>query len=140
MGTVVSVAFDLETETCWRCGIAFGMPRRYKDHLLQYGETFWCPKGCQLRYGTPEVDKLKKKLADQKAAYEKRLQWADQRETAAKRRADSAERSKAATKGHLTRHKKRTAAGVCPVCSRSFNQLRRHMKSKHPNFDPTADG
>lgn len=31
------------------------------------------------------------------------------------------------------RLRRRTAAGVCPCCNRSFVQLARHMKTKHPD-------
>jgi len=138
-GAIVSVAFDLITETCWSCGITFGMPRRYAKKLGENGKTFFCPAGCRLSYGEPEVDKLKKQLEEQKGKFEKRLQWAEQRATSARKQADTAERSKAAMKGHLTRHKKRSKAGVCPVCTRSFKALRQHMSSQHPAFDPEAD-
>ena len=37
-------------------------------------------------------------------------------------------------KSQLTRERKRAAAGVCPCCNRSFVQLARHMKTKHPDF------
>ena len=140
MGQVVSVAFDLECETCWICGITFAMPRRFKNTLSAQGEKFYCPKGCCLRYGEPQIEKLKKQLEDQKAKFEQRLKWSEQRASNANKRADTAARSQAATKGHLTRHKKRSKAGVCPVCTRSFKALRQHMSSQHPTFDPAADG
>lgn len=139
MGTVVSVAFDLETETCWNCGITFAMPRRFAKKLGETGNKFYCPAGCCLRYGEPEIEKLKKELEDQKGRYEQRLKWANSRADSATRRADTAERSRAAMKGHLTRHRKRTKAGVCPVCTRSFKQLREHMERQHPDFDPAAE-
>jgi hypothetical protein len=47
-------------------------------------------------------------------------------------------RSHAATKGHVTRKKRqleRVASGVCPCCNRSFVNLRRHMKTQHPEFE-----
>jgi hypothetical protein len=47
---------------------------------------------------------------------------------------DRERKSHAATKGHLTRTKKRAASGVCPCCRRSFKQLRRHMQNKHPVY------
>jgi len=138
-GAIVSVAFDLTTETCWNCGITFGMPRRYSKKLEENGNTFWCPAGCRLSYGESEVNRLKKELEAQKGKFEKRLNWANQRAATARKQANSAERSKAAMKGHLTRHKKRSKAGVCPVCTRSFKALRNHMTSQHPDFDPESD-
>ena len=47
---------------------------------------------------------------------------------------DTEERSHAATRGHLTRAKKqvhRAEHGVCPHCNRSFQNLARHMQTKH---------
>lgn len=46
----------------------------------------------------------------------------------------AAESQSATLKGQLTRERKRAAAGVCPCCNRSFVQLSRHMKTKHPDF------
>lgn len=36
----------------------------------------------------------------------------------------------------LLRLKKRAAAGVCPCCNRTFLNMQRHMKSRHPNIVP----
>lgn len=56
-------------------------------------------------------------------------------EIAAQRRLrDHAERQASARKGQVTRLKNRAAAGVCPCCTRSFENLRRHMTTKHPTF------
>jgi len=38
-----------------------------------------------------------------------------------------------AIRGELTKLKKRVTNGVCPCCHRSFQNLRRHMATKHPN-------
>ena len=39
-----------------------------------------------------------------------------------------------AAKGkQLTRLQKRIHAGVCPCCNRTFTNVARHMKTKHPN-------
>ena len=51
-----------------------------------------------------------------------------------KNRLKAEERSHSATRGHVTRQKKRAAAGVCPCCNRTFKQLARHMERKHPNY------
>jgi hypothetical protein len=47
---------------------------------------------------------------------------------------DSTERSLATTRGHMTRLKKRVAAGVCPCCNRTFQDLAKHMKGQHPKY------
>jgi hypothetical protein len=35
----------------------------------------------------------------------------------------------------LRKHKKRAAAGVCPCCTRTFSNMARHMKTKHPDYN-----
>lgn len=40
----------------------------------------------------------------------------------------------AATKKSLVKLKKRTAAGTCPCCNRSFSALSQHIATKHPTF------
>jgi len=115
------------------------MPRRYASKLGENGENFYCPRGCKLRYGPSEVSKLKEELAKAKENAAKRIKWAEQRAERARKDAEAAERSRAATKGHLTRQRKRAKAGVCPVCTRSFKQVHAHMSRMHPDFDPEAD-
>lgn len=44
------------------------------------------------------------------------------------------ERRLNATKGVVTRIKNRVGHGVCPCCSRTFQDLQRHMKSKHSDY------
>jgi len=50
------------------------------------------------------------------------------------------QRSHAATRGHLTRTKRRVGHGVCPCCGRTFQQLARHMKAKHPDYAEGGGG
>lgn len=34
----------------------------------------------------------------------------------------------------IIRLKKRSAAGICPCCTRTFTNMARHMKTKHPEM------
>lgn len=47
---------------------------------------------------------------------------------------NAAQRALRATKGRLTKTKKRIANGVCPCCNRHFVNLERHMTGKHPDY------
>lgn len=47
---------------------------------------------------------------------------------------DQEKRRAISYRGHLSRTKKRIAQGVCPCCQRTFAQLSRHMKAKHPDY------
>lgn len=52
----------------------------------------------------------------------------------------AAERSASAYKGRVTRLKNRAAAGICPCCTRHFENLHRHMSTKHPDFAESDGG
>tara|TARA_Y100000310_G_scaffold338946_1_gene430083 strand:- start:1163 stop:1354 length:192 start_codon:yes stop_codon:yes gene_type:complete len=47
---------------------------------------------------------------------------------------DAAEKTASTYKGQVTKLKNRAKAGVCPCCNRTFQNLSRHMETKHPDF------
>jgi len=115
----------LVTYSCW-CGIPFGLPRNllseYKernvDHLL-------CPLGHTM-------------VPKRGQSYPERLEAERTRRAALQDQLDAAERTRIALKGHLTRLRNRIANGVCPWCSRSFENVLRHVASKHPEHADKA--
>lgn len=119
--------------TCW-CGINHAVPedlRAYQMRCHNDGRKvpdIHCPLGHgHVPAGRPEHEVLAERL-EQEQRRAGRL--------AAQR--DQAEASARAYKGAATKARKRAGAGVCPCCKRSFQQLRRHMASKHPDFDAEA--
>ena len=116
---------DFVIEECWHegCGLVFGMSKRFQKASANNRTSFYCPRGHHLRYGKGELDRLRDELAASEARGSARL-----------KRLRSERRSHSATKGHVTRQKKRAAAGVCPCCNRSFVALAKHMKTKHPDY------
>lgn len=124
------VEVTLVVENCCVCGIPFGLPDYLQDKLQTDGGYFWCPNGHQQRYVEPEVPKLKKQLAQAKRLAELRQQWYD----AEREDHEGTRRRLSATKGVLTRTKNRIAAGVCPCCRRHFENLERHIATKHPDY------
>ena len=111
------------TLNCGECGIMFQVPTGFDQERRESGGDWYCPNGHCRVYKTREVDRLKRQLksAEDSAAWNRR-------------RLESEQNSHCATKGHLTRQKRRAAAGVCPCCDRTFKQLARHMKSQHPDY------
>ncbi|WP_108665129.1 hypothetical protein [Euzebya rosea] len=125
-GTIIrSWTEGLVAEVCCNCGMAFAMPISFKDQRLADGKTFSCPAGHEQHYTArkDEVDSLKRQLAAERG---------NRRHT--EELLDREKRSKAAYKGQLTRTRKRVAAGVCPCCNRSFENLARHMSGQHPEW------
>lgn len=109
--------------TCYKCGIVWGVPEHWLTSRREDKENFWCPNGHDQAFVKSEADKLRieRDRLKQDAA---RLE--DERRMAVAR----ADRAEAATK----RLKKRTAAGTCPCCQRTFANMSAHMKHQHPEF------
>lgn len=123
-GYAISQKVVLETESCCVCGVLFAMPDHMLQRLRDSGGNFYCPNGHSQRYMESETTRLRKKLAEQTRIA---TQMAERAVTAQK-----AERKSLA---ELNRIKKRVSAGVCPCCNRTFQQLARHMKAKHPGHE-----
>ena len=108
------------TEECCRCGVLFAMTKELRDHRLSDKGEFYCPNGHQQSY-VGETDAQKAKRLEARLVAEK-----DQRQ-AAERRAERARKEAA-------RLKRRAQAAACPCCNRTFVQLARHLKTKHPEY------
>lgn len=120
----------LEVEIC-TCGVLFAAPRYMLETRREDGESFYCPNGHSLSYDGAIV-RLKRDLKDAKdrAARERALR-------------DQTEASLRATKGVVTKQRKKlekVVAGVCPVdgCKRHFRDVRRHIETKHPEYQGGA--
>jgi len=111
---------------CW-CGIALAIPSNLNRVMHDEGHSAYCPLGHKFLYG----DSYKEKLA----AKERELEAERKRVKATRDLLHAEERSHSATKGQLTKVKKRVQAGVCPHCNRTFQNLARHMCTKHPEED-----
>lgn len=111
---------------CCQCGALFGIPNDVDDELLRTGRSFYCPNGHPQHYTESTETKLQAER-DKNARITAQLDQmrADR---------DAMERSRNATKGQLTKVKKRVASGVCPCCNRTFADLAAHMANKHPKY------
>lgn len=110
------------------CGVPIALPREYMDSIskdgAQRGRSFYCYNGHRQHFtGEPEAEKLKRQLDAANTAI-----------AFARRQRDRNERQARAFKGQVTRIRNRVGNGVCPCCNRSFENLQRHMKTKHPDY------
>lgn len=119
---------------CGGCGVTYSMPLAlYNNHreLGSRSKGWTCPNGCSRAFRESETDELRRerdRLKQREAMLEDSLrEW--------QREAESAKASARAYKGAATRLKNRAKAGVCPCCNRTFQNLRRHMASQHPEQD-----
>ena len=117
--------------TCASCGIGFYVPKSWQQKRREDHAQFWCPNGHSNFYPQEtEAERLERELNRAKqrlAEKDDTIQWwAD--------RANKTEKELRVTKGQVTKIKKRVSNGTCPCCNRSFANLHRHMKVKHPAF------
>lgn len=124
MAVQVYTSVSLEPVTCYSCGAIFGMDSDFHQNRKNDHKIFYCPNGHGQHFtGESQAEKYKRLLETERT----RVQWErDQRE--------ATERSLAAQKGQVTKLKKRVGKGVCPCCNRHFENVERHMASKHPEM------
>jgi hypothetical protein len=110
---------------CW-CGIGHAIPTDLYDMAKRRkGFSVYCPLGHEWVIRSETEDKKVERLEGRLRATRDLLH--------------AEERSHSATRGHLTRQKRRVSAGVCPCCNRTFANLARHMHGQHPSYAPSAD-
>lgn len=134
-GTVINATTQFVIEDCCSCATLFALTVELRDRRLADHGKFYCPNGHSMSYsGKTEAQKARaraEELERQLASREDDLRVERQRTKAARA-------SHAATKGQLTRTRKRAAAGVCPEpnCHRSIASARMaaHVKAKHPGL------
>lgn len=110
--------------TCCSCYMHFAMDSAFNKKCLANHQTFYCPAGHGQSYtGESEVQKLKR----ENQALASRVAWAETE-------AEEAKRQRKVARAQLTRTRNRIAAGVCPCCNRTFQNVARHMAGQHPDY------
>ena len=111
------------TTTCFDCGVAIAMPYSFMAQRRRDLRNFFCLNGHMQCYIESEADKVRKELSAKQLELDRQKREADwQRQL--REKADK-DRKK------VERKLKRVEKGVCPHCNRSFENIRRHMESKH---------
>ncbi len=111
------------TEICCNCGVPFGLPSDFQEQLRKTKNSFYCPNGHGQSYSKSKAEILQDKFNAEKIESEKRLQEMTDRMLDETNRRMKAEKQL-----------KRVHNGVCPCCNRSFQNLQKHMKTKHPEI------
>jgi len=115
--------------SCYICALPFAIPNQlYKRAVTDASGSIFCPAcGNKTCWRESEDQKRIKEL-------QRKLEWEAAEVARQKSARDAAEASLQATKGVVTRMKRRASCGVCPCCKRTFKQLAAHMANKHPEF------
>jgi hypothetical protein len=124
LGTFSLSVGEIEIHCCGECGVIFGVSEGLMDIRRNDHRNWYCPNGHIWAFtGENEEERLKRQLSFERDRSARLAATAAQ-----------AEASLRTTKGVVTKLKKRVAAGVCPCCNRSFQDLARHMTTQHPDF------
>lgn len=119
MGYVLVYGTRCEEMQCITCGVSYTVPCVVADHQRKHGGYHHCPNGHSQGWGkgNTEFDRIRQErdlLKQNEARLEDELR-------AAQKKAEKVA--------------KRVAAGVCPCCTRTFSNMARHMKTKHPDYN-----
>lgn len=123
---------------CGTCAVWHTIPEIIYNAYKAEGGYWHCPNGHQrgFRKGTDQIEQEeirleRDRLKQDAARLEEQAKRAEEEASLARVRAEKAEAS-------ARRLKKRSSAGTCPCCSRTFSNMAEHMKHRHPEF--VADG
>ena len=131
----MSVIYKTETYSvinCAKCGIGFGIPEDYERQLRSDCGTFYCPSG-HTQWFPGKTDQQRINELKAQVASKNDLLASTQREL------DKRYRLQRAAEGKTRAIKRRVANGVCPCCTRTFQNLAAHMANKHPGFPKDAE-
>lgn len=133
MKTITRTA-TFAVEDCVTCHMQFAVTTTFQSRRQEDTWWFYCPSGHAMHYTTSakdaEIERLRAEVADEKS---RRDYWQAEERRVSATLAET-KRKHAATKGALTKHKRRAAHGVCPCCNRTFANVQRHMAGQHPNY------
>ena len=112
---------------CADCNVGFGITASFAAARRSDRKTFYCPAGHSQWFPGKTDEKRIEELKAQLATKDDLLR-------STQRDHHKLWRLQRAAEGRTKALKRRIAAGVCPCCQRSFENLARHMKTKHPAF------
>lgn len=137
-GEKVTMATALAVVFCPSCNIPHGIPDEMQSRAQYWKErvTIYCPNGHSWNYtrNKNEEDRLRALIAQERDAL-----------SATQDALNAEKRQHSATKGQLTKTKRRAHAGMCPVegCQRSFvyaGRIAKHIASAHPGYTEAQVG
>ena len=117
--TILEFPNRLEELRCGECGIVFAVLGFWLGAQRASGEgggQFWCPNGHNGVFQEPEVQRLKRLLEQEQKNHAITKQEHEQ------------------AIAETLRLQRQVARVICPCCKRSFQNLLRHMKTKHPQY------
>ena len=113
---------------CPACGVHYGLDEDFRQRALEDSNRNWyCTNGHSIIFTESDADRERKAREEAERRLESERGWSRRLSD----RLANTERSLSATKGQVTKLRNRAKNGVCAFCHRHFENVERHMKSKH---------
>jgi hypothetical protein len=117
---------EMKVLDCGNCGVKHAIPAVMYDNCVEEGGYWHCPNGHSRGFkegkrAREAVQRERDRLKQENARLEEEAQ--------------KAERARLRAVGDLKRHKIRASNGTCPCCNRTFANMTKHMKTKHPDYN-----
>lgn len=125
---------QFETIICYKCAIPFAVPTRYKQHLKDSQDSFYCPNGHSQSYTKSTETILREKIQRIERQKEQEENYLRSIISRKEELINSKSKEVKVLKSKHTKLKNRIANGVCPCCQRSFQNLHEHIKNQHPDY------
>ncbi len=120
-----SICIEME---CASCGVNYAFPQVLYDTAYREGGFWSCPNGHRRGWDKAHGDREETKVRQERDLLK-------QQEARLRDELGNALAQVQAEKRSAARLAKRAAAGICPCCTRTFTNMARHMKTKHPDFN-----
>lgn len=120
---------------CTECGVSYALTNAYDARRRDDHKSFYCPNGHSQHYPQKNEAEAQRARAER---LEQQLASRDEDLRIAQARHRNERNAHRATKGVLTKTKKRVANGVCPCCQRHFVNVERHIAGQHPDYLETS--
>lgn len=114
---------------CCQCGHLIFMTSDFEERRRRDHRSWFCTN-CGASQSWKQESDIEKAKRELKAA--------QQREETLRQQRLNLEIALEKEQKSKARLKKRAANGVCPCCTRTFTNLRRHMTTKHPDHATTV--
>lgn len=116
----ITETITIEVITCANCGVKYGIESEFRKRKRQTHDEFYCPNGHSNYYPQEtEAERLRKELKNKEQELSEVVI------------------EKINLQNKVLDQKRqlgRVHNGVCPCCNRTFKNLQRHMKTKHPEI------
>jgi hypothetical protein len=118
---------------CCRCKADMWLPTSLYDSARHSSKiVFFCPYGHEQVFSEGESEEIK--LRRERDRLAQQIAERDDRIKSLIKAANVTDEMFRKLKGEKARLVKRTTAGTCPCCHRTFRQMALHMRNKHPDF------